>query len=172
MQLYTFIRNKYTYECEMKLRDDRLRLIVRIIKENRISSQEALLTELEKEGITVTQATLSRDLKLLKVGKVSDGWNGYYYTMPETEVSPDTQRAYVQDLQRGFLSLDFSGSMGVIKTLQGHADSVAFAIDRFNLDCILGTIAGDDTIFLVLKENKGPDDLIRHLSELMPDLEL
>ena len=156
----------------MKLRDDRLRLIVRIIKENRISSQEALLTELEKEGITVTQATLSRDLKLLKVGKVSDGWNGYYYTMPDTEVSPDTQRAYVQDLQRGFLSLDFSGSMGVIKTLQGHADSVAFAIDRFNLDCILGTIAGDDTIFLVLKENKGPDDLIRHLSELMPDLEL
>ncbi len=156
----------------MKLRDDRLRMIVRIIKDNRISSQEALLTELEKEGINVTQATLSRDLKLLKVGKVSDGWNGYYYTMPESEVSPDTQRAYIQDLQRGFLSLDFSGNMGVIKTLQGHADSVAFAIDRFNLDCILGTIAGDDTIFLVLKDDKGPDDLITHLSELMPDLEL
>ncbi len=156
----------------MKLRDDRLRMIVRIIKDNRISSQEALLTELEKEGINVTQATLSRDLKLLKVGKVSDGWNGYYYTMPESEVSPDTQRAYIQDLQRGFLSLDFSGNMGVIKTLQGHADSVAFAIDRFNLDCILGTIAGDDTILLVLKDDKSPDDLISHLSEFMPDLEL
>ncbi|ORC31130.1 arginine repressor [Marispirochaeta aestuarii] len=156
----------------MKLRDDRLRLIMRIIKENRISSQEGLLGELEKQGISVTQATLSRDLKLLKVGKVSDGWNGYYYTLPESDVPPDIQRTYIQDLQRGFLSLDFSGKIGVIKTLQGHADSVAFAIDRFNLDCILGTIAGDDTIFLVLKEENSPEDLINLLSSFMPDLEL
>jgi len=106
------------------------------------------------------------------VGKVSDGWNGYYYTLPDSEVSPDTRRAYVQDLQRGFLSLDFSGKMGVIKTLQGHADSVAFAIDRFGLECLLGTIAGDDTIFLVLREESNQEDLTQVLSELMPDLEL
>lgn len=156
----------------MNPRDERLREIVRIIKESRISSQEALLAELEKSDITVTQATLSRDLKLLKVGKVSDGWNGYYYTLPDSEFTPDSHRAFVQDLQRGFLSLDFSGNIGVIRTLVGHADSVAFAIDRFNLDSILGTIAGDDTIFLVLKEASSRQQLIDSLSELMPDLEL
>lgn len=156
----------------MKSRDDRLKTIKRIIKQQRVESQEILLTELQKQGYNVTQATLSRDLKLLKVGKISDGWHGYYYTIQGDDSNIDSDKAYIQDLQRGFLSIDFSANIGVIKTLQGHADSVALSIDRFDFPEILGTVAGDDTIIIVIRENHSPKELIANLRGFIPDLEL
>ncbi len=70
----------------MRERQSRLNKIKELIKNNRIDSQELLLEHLSKTGFVVTQATLSRDLKMLKVGKISDGWSGYYYALPEKEL--------------------------------------------------------------------------------------
>ena len=69
----------------MRQRHNRLNLVKELIKNNRIDNQDALLELLKKEGFSVTQATLSRDLKMLKVGKISDGWSGYYYALPEND---------------------------------------------------------------------------------------
>jgi len=136
----------------MKDKDARLDCIKQIIRERRVDSQEALLEQMLSRGHRVTQATLSRDLKALKVGKVSDGKTGYSYTLPGDTKYPATEKDYMKDVQRGFISYEFSHNICVINTLPGHANSVALAIDQIGLNEILGTIAGDDTIFLVLKE--------------------
>ncbi len=155
----------------MKERQVRLKAIRRIIKNNRISSQETLLGFLQSEGYTVTQATLSRDLKLLKVGKVSEGTSGYYYTLPGEDDRRESERSYIQDFQRGYVSLEFSGNIGVVRTLTGHANSVALALDNLNMEETLGTIAGDDTVLIILREGVKADDFIDKLREKIPDLE-
>ena len=134
---------------------ERLEAVKQIIKDNRISSQEQLLSELLKKGFDVTQATLSRDLKQIKVSRVSDGSDGYMYSIPgyQKEASAEASSAvYIEDLRRGFISLSFSGNICVMKTLVGHANSVAAAIDNIGIPGILGTVAGDDTIFAVMSE--------------------
>lgn len=153
----------------MNGRGNRLKAIRKIIADSRVSSQDQLLHKLEEEGVSITQATLSRDLKVLKVGKVPDAGGGYYYVLSETE--GESLRGYIEDFRRGYLSLTFSHNLGVIKTLAGHADTVAIAMDRLDLSEILGTIAGDDTILIILKEGESRDSLMTRLQDLMGNLE-
>ena len=87
----------------MKERHNRLSVVKELIKNNRIDNQDTLLELLAKEGFTVTQATLSRDLKMLKVGKISDGWSGYYYALPENDLISGSEKRYIQDVRRGVL---------------------------------------------------------------------
>jgi transcriptional regulator of arginine metabolism len=155
----------------MKERHIRLKAIKRIIRSNKIASQEALLGYLQEEGFTVTQATLSRDLKLLKVGKVSQGESGYYYALPGEEERKESEKGYIQDFQRGYVSIEFSGNIGVVRTLTGHANSVALALDNMNMEEILGTIAGDDTVMLVLREGVTVEAFLGKFREKVPDLE-
>ena len=136
----------------MKERLARLKAVRKLIKTYRIESQETLLGHLLKEGFVVTQATLSRDLKLLKVGKISDGHNGYVYSIPGDDDRRETEQAYIHAFLRGYISIDWSGNMVVIKTYSGHSDSVALAVDNLGFDDVLGTIAGrDNTVFVVLR---------------------
>jgi transcriptional regulator of arginine metabolism len=155
----------------VKERQIRLKTIKRIIKANRVASQEELLGLLVAEGYSVTQATLSRDLKLLKVGKVSEGQTGYYYTLPGEEDRRESEKSYVQDFQRGYVSIEFSHNLGVVRTLTGHANSVALALDNLGMEEILGTLAGDDTVLIVLKEGVSGAHIIEKLREKIPDLE-
>lgn len=155
----------------MKERDNRLAAIKELIKKNKIENQDTLLQMLKDNGFDVTQATLSRDLKILKVGKVSNGWSGYYYTLPLEDNKTVSEKSYIQDVRRGVISTEFSGSIGVIKTRAGHANSVCYALDILNLPEILGTIAGDDTIFVVLREGMTKDDLLEDFRKKIPELE-
>jgi transcriptional regulator of arginine metabolism len=155
----------------MKDRSERLKKIKDLIRSHRIESQETLLTLLEKENFNVTQATLSRDLKYLRVSKISDGWSGYYYSLPAEENPPKAEQGYIQDVRRGTLSLEFSYHIGVIKTLPGHANSVALALDNLGLPEILGTVAGDDTIFVILREGMTKEDLMSSFQEKIPEIE-
>lgn len=156
----------------MKERLTRLKAIRKLIKTYRIESQDTLLGHLQKEGFLVTQATLSRDLKLLKVGKISDGHNGYVYSLPGDDDRQETERAFVQDFLRGYISIDWSMNMVVIKTYSGHSDSVALAVDNLALDEVLGTIAGrDNTVFVCLREGISGEDFMRQMKEKMPEIE-
>jgi transcriptional regulator of arginine metabolism len=148
-----------------------LKAIKRIIRAHKINSQENLLGFLREEGFHVTQATLSRDLKLLKVGKQSEGTNGYFYTLPSEEERREAERNYVLDFQRGYVSLEFSGSLAVVRTLNGHADSVAIALDNMGIQEILGTVAGNDTVLVVVREGIDRDQFIEILRERVPDFE-
>lgn len=155
----------------MKERSSRLKAIKRIIRAHKINSQETLLGFLREEGFHVTQATLSRDLKLLKVGKQSEGTDGYFYTLPSEEERKEAERNYVLDFQRGYVSLESSGSIAVVRTLNGHADSVAIALDNMGIAEILGTVAGNDTVLVVVREGIDRDRFVEILRERVPDFE-
>jgi transcriptional regulator of arginine metabolism len=156
----------------VKERLARLKAVRKVIKTYRIESQEALLGHLEKEGFAVTQATLSRDLKLLKVGKISDDHKGYVYSLPGDDERQESERAYIHDFLRGYVSIEWSGSIVVIKTYSGHSDSVALAVDNLGLDDVLGTIAGrDNTVFVALREGITGADFMNRMKASIPELE-
>jgi transcriptional regulator of arginine metabolism len=164
---------KYTLikEAIVKERLSRLKTIRKLIKNYRIESQDSLLAYLEKEGFEVTQATLSRDLKLLKVGKIADGNTGYVYTLPGDDERQESEMIYVQDFLRGYVSIDWSGNIVVIKTFPGHANTVSNALDNMNMDEILGTVAGDNCLFACLREGVTGDQFMSELKRRIPEIE-
>ena len=157
----------------MKERFERLKTVRGLIKAHRIDSQETLLQLLQEAGYSVTQATLSRDLKYLKVGKVSDGHSGYYYTVPSDEERRESERHYIQDFLRGYVSIDWNANLAVVRTFSGHSDSVALAIDNMGLEEVLGTISGrDNTVIIALREGATGEDLVVAMKKKIPELEL
>ena len=155
----------------MKERHSRLKAIRKLIKNHRVESQETLLSYLQKEGYEVTQATLSRDLKMLKVGKVSDGNAGYFYTLPSDEENQESEQIYKRDFLRGYVSIDWSGNIIVIKTFPGHANTVSNALDNLNLEDLLGTVAGDNCLFACIKEGVSGEDFVKKLKAKIPEIE-
>lgn len=155
----------------MKERHSRLKAIRKLIKNHRVESQETLLSYLQKEGYEVTQATLSRDLKMLKVGKVSDGNAGYFYTLPSDEENQESEQIYKRDFLRGYVSIDWSGNIVVIKTFPGHANTVSNALDNLNLEDLLGTVAGDNCLFACIKEGVSGEDFVKKLKTKIPEIE-
>ena len=158
----------------MKSKNNRLDAIKMIISSKEVGSQDELLQELLKEGYSLTQATLSRDLKQLKVAKAASMNGNYVYVLPNnTMYKRMTEQHSASEMLRynGVISLDFSGNMAVIKTRPGYASSVAYDIDNRDFDEILGTIAGDDTILLVLREGYTINDVINALSLIIPNIQ-
>lgn len=154
-------------------RYDRLRVVKDILRARRVDSQDLLLRLLEEEGYSVTQATLSRDLKFLKVAKIPDGKNGYYYGMPSEEEREATERHYIQDFLRGYVSVDWNQTTVVIRTFSGHSDSVSLALDNMGLEEILGTIAGrDNVVFVALREGVSGGAFVAALKKRMPEFEI
>jgi transcriptional regulator of arginine metabolism len=149
----------------MKNKTNRLDTIKMLISSREICSQEELLDYLKKEGMGVTQATLSRDLKQLKVAKASSMTGKYVYVLPNSTVYrrlPNNEKT-VNEMMKftGFISIQFSLNIAVIRTRPGYASSLAYDIDNHDLDEIVGTIAGDDTIMLVIREGVSHDQ-VRH----------
>lgn len=159
----------------MKNRDERFELIKKIISSEVISNQDDLQLRLLSMGLEVTQATLSRDLKAMQVMKVSDAKVGYAYRLPSGSIlnsgNMDGAPTRLNFLADGVLGIEFSGNLGVIKTLPGFASSTALAIDEAGCSEILGTIAGDDTILLIIREGIGRSDVTKTLIGIMPKLE-
>ena len=144
-----------------------------IISSQELGSQEELLSALKKEGFQLTQATLSRDLKQLKVAKAATMRGNYVYVLPNDTMykrvtTPHTAREMME--VPGFISINFSANMGVIKTRPGYASSIAYNIDNNNIEDILGTIAGDDTIFIVIRQGATKEDIIKALSAVVPNM--
>ncbi len=162
--------NKYT---EMRVKNDRLEALRMIISSQELGSQDELLEALKKEGFQLTQATLSRDLKQLKVAKAATMRGNYVYVLPnETMYKRVSTPRSVHEMMQvpGFMSINFSGNMGVIRTRPGYASSIAYNIDNSHIDEILGTIAGDDTIFIVIRQGITKDDVIESLSKVVPNM--
>ena len=118
----------------------------------------------------LTQATLSRDLKQLKVAKAATLRGNYVYVLPnETMYKRVSTPGSIRDMMTtsGFLSVNFSGNMGVIKTRPGYASALAWNIDSSDIPQILGSIAGDDTIFIVVKEGCTHEEVIKALNDII-----
>ena len=156
----------------MKKKANRLDAIKMIISSKDIGSQEELMQALGKEGFQLTQATLSRDLKQLKVAKASNTNGKYIYVLPNNIMykRPNEQSASEMLMNSGFVSLQFSGNIAVIRTRPGYASSMAYDIDNRENPAILGTIAGDDTILLVLSEGTTQKEVYCLLAQIIPNL--
>lgn len=154
----------------MKRKIDRLQVIREIISGMRIGSQEELLSRLAERGFRLTQATLSRDLRQLQAAKVPNAEGGYLYVISGTGgTKPLSKEAISYPVSSsGFVSIEFSGQIAVIKTRPGYASGIAYDIDSHSPDEIIGTIAGDDTIMLVLREGCLPEDVVEVLSGFIP----
>lgn len=135
---------------------NRLEVIKRIIQDKEIKTQNSLIVELGKEGFKVTQATISRDIQELKLVKESSG----RYVLSEE----DHLKNMLQDLGRG---LDSSRNLIVVQTLPGAAQTVASAIDGVNWEEVIGTVAGDDTILIVGRDEGEAKKVKKRLGELM-----
>ena len=128
----------------MGKKSDRLDTIKMIISSQEVGSQEDLLQALNQEGYVLTQATLSRDLKQLKVAKAASMNGNYVYVLPNnTMYKRMTEQHSVHEMMRynGFVSIEFSANLAVIRTRPGYASSLAYDIDSKEFDEILGTIA-------------------------------
>lgn len=143
--------------------------IRRLIGNRNISSQDELMKLLEKKGFELTQATLSRDLKYLKVAKMPDDRTGYVYILPDAESSVE-ETAMPGPGFAGLVSVDYAQGMAILKTLPGHAGSIAYTLDHLNAYEIAGTIAGDDTILLIPRDGVSRIDLVNLLKRRVPSL--
>ena len=157
----------------MKVKTNRLEALRLIISSQQLGSQDELLNALQKEGFKLTQATLSRDLKQLKVAKAASMSGNYVYVLPnETMYKRVSTPNSIREMMKvpGFISINFSGNMGIIKTRPGYASSIAWNIDNIDVPEILGTIAGDDTIFIVIKEGVKHQDVVEALTDVVPNM--
>ena len=122
--------------------------ILRIIENNSVSTQSDLLDMLNAEGFETTQATISRDIKDLRLVKKTDSSGKSCYTQDKT-ASGGISIKYNSVFIHSVISSDHSGNMAVIKCHQGMANAACAALDNMNMDGIVGTLAGDDTIFVL-----------------------
>ena len=136
--------------------------ILEIIRSGDIDTQDALVELLNRDGYNVTQATVSRDIRELKITKVSVPGGGFKYAEMNRENS-ETAKKLARVLKDGIVSLDYAQNIMVIKTLQGMAMAVAAAVDVMENTEIVGTIAGDDTIFCALRSEAKAIRLIERL---------
>ena len=129
--------------------------IKEIIDNHKIETQEDLASALRGEGIDVTQATVSRDIKELMLVKVPDANGHYHYAYPKEHGMMLTMERLARTFHDSIVSVRASDSMVVIRSLPGTAQSVAFALDYMKWPEILGTIAGDDTVFVAMENKEG-----------------
>ena len=135
------------------MKNARQTAILSIIEQNDIETQEELAGKLKEMGIAVTQATVSRDIKELRLLKVLSGSGGYKYATADKAEHGLSER-FVRMFKDSVLSINFAGNIVVIKTLSGSANVAAEAIDSMHLPEILGTMAGDNTILAVVQNEE------------------
>ena len=154
----------------MKNKVKRITAIKEIISTTEIGSQEELLHSLAERGFELTQGTLSRDMKQLKVVKTTNSSGMYVYKLPQQQETVAEVVVERTTLDSVLVSLDFSSNIVVIHTRPGYASSMSYEIDVQASDVILGTVAGDDTIIAVKREELSQKDVIDALSRFIPSL--
>lgn len=140
--------------------------ILEIIKHNIVETQEELAEALGRHGIPVTQATVSRDIKELQLNKVPTGDGRYRYGLPEEtpSVSWDKRRRIFQE---SVLGVEYSENIIIVKSLPGTAPGVASAIDHLGWHEMIGSVAGDDTVMVIIKPKEVTLEVVERIRGLM-----
>lgn len=157
----------------MHTKNEKLAALKVLISSAELGSQEEVLQAMAQQGYSIPQASLSRYLKQLGVTKQSVQSGKNIYVLPQHAGYRRIHRPvpiFEGQQTEGFISLRFSGNMGVIRTKPGHAGSIAYKIDSADLEELLGTIAGDDTIFLVTNEDFTQEEVIAGIGSVIPDV--
>lgn len=140
--------------------------IIELIENNEVETQEQLADLLKKDGYDVTQATVSRDIRELRLTKVQTGDGRQKYRVMDHN-DEELQDKYIKVLQSGFVSMDKAGNMLVLRTVSGMAMAVAAALDALHLSQIIGCIAGDDTIFAAIRTEEDVQEVMDRIREML-----
>lgn len=152
------------------MKSKRQKLICDLILKYEIDTQEELVSKLLEAGCKVTQATVSRDIRELRLTKIVGESGAQKYALPRQEAEnqpPLAALRFSRVLQEGFISVDVAGVIVVVRTMTGMAMAVAAALDQMRLEEIVGTIAGDDTIFLAVHSEEDARKLCEKISALV-----
>lgn len=140
--------------------------ILELIQKNDVETQEELSAYLEREGFQVTQATVSRDIRELKLTKIAmDNGRQKYAVIADTD--PDMTEKYARVFREGFVSMDMAENIVVIHTVSGMASAVCAAIDAMKMHEVIGSIAGDDTIICVIRSSEDASHIMKKLRKIV-----
>ena len=148
------------------MKSTRHSLILEIIEQKDIETQEELAEELKRRGVKVTQATVSRDIKELRLLKVLSDHGGYKYATVERAEKGMSER-FIRILSESVISLDNVGNLIVIKTLSASANAAAEAIDSMKWSEVLGSIAGDNTILVIARSEEAVESVVSRFHALI-----
>ena len=147
------------------MKTNRQSKIIEIIQKNEVETQDELSALLEKDGFRVTQATVSRDIRELKLTKIPTAGGRQKYAVI-TDAPENLSKKYERVLREGFLSMDMAQNILIIKTVSGMASAVCAAIDAMKMREIVGSIAGDDTIMCAVRTSAEAQSLLTRLKKL------
>ena len=158
----------------MITKNRRLATIQELVNTHSPSSQGKLLKLLHDKGFAITQTTLSRDIKQLKISKMPDDKGKYIYTNPNKGMGASTRllsrNKTVFNLNRGFISFNFSYQLGIIKTRSGYANGIALDIENHASSIILGTVADSNTVLIIPREGVSKQEIYNTLVTIIPGM--
>lgn len=150
-------------------KEERQEAIAQILSKNSIESQEELLKQLSERGFELTQATLSRDFREMKVAKTPDAAGNYFYRLRGIQLPRPRAEKFGMTSpfsRHGIINIEFSGQLAVLKTPGGYAHGIAQDIDTNNIPGVMATVAGNDTVLVILRENSNKAEIINSLKLL------
>lgn len=150
------------------MKSRRQEALINLINNNAITTQEELLAGLRTLGFDVTQATVSRDIRELKISKISQNDGTFRYVTPKHTERPKVNTLGLNSaLTESILRIDHACNDIVIHTLPGLAQAIAAAIDSIHIDGILGCVAGDDTLLIITRSDREAGDISQKLSDML-----
>ena len=147
------------------MKSTRKNVILEIVASQDIETQNQLMQELSKRGIKSTQATLSRDIKELRLVKELSGGH-YRYTVPSQTGSAEHSERLRKIFREGVISCDTAMNLIVLKTLPGLAQAASSAMDSMDIPALVGTVAGDDTVFMAMRDIKSAEAFCEEVRKL------
>lgn len=141
--------------------------ILEIISNKNIETQEQLLAELQKEGFRGTQATISRDIKELRIVKELTNLGNYRYATSVNEVSGSFSTRLNTIFRECVISFDYAQNIIVVRTLPGLASAAGSAIDAMNLSTVVGSLAGDDTVIVIMRDTNAAATFCGEIKSLL-----
>ena len=151
------------------MKKNRLEKVIEIITGHEIETQDELIEYLRREGFDVTQATVSRDIRELKLVKIMTGHGSYRYVLPQEDASSQTALHISSALAETIVRAEYAGNLVVLHTFPGMANAIAAEVDHLHHPSLLGCVAGDDTILIVARDGESAaqisdqiKDMIRH----------
>ena len=149
------------------MKNDRQSMILQVIEEETVETQEQLMQLLAQRGFACTQATVSRDIKQLHLLKVSDGRGNYRYAVSEQKTRLNFEEKLRTIFRECVLTVENAQNLAVLKTLNGMANAAAVALDNMEGTDIVGTLAGDDTVLLVFHDSSHAVDFCEQVRQML-----
>ena len=149
------------------MKNDRQAMILEIISQENIETQEQLLTRLRDRGLRCTQATISRDIKQLHLVKEPAGQGVYKYAVSGNRTTLNVAAKLRTIFRECIVSIDYAQNIVVVKTMPGLANGACSALDNMDMNDIVGSLAGDDTALLVMRNTEAAELLCQELKDML-----